>query len=97
MKSRAVSNFMLAGLVLSFLSAGVAKAAGSEGNERMSRAPRADAVEQRRAQTRHEDKFKSEKTNSWLCSYVSPFFCDAFPTLTTSEQPPQTIPNRARH
>ena len=27
-------------------------------------------------------EFKPEGTDSWLCTYVSPFFCDAAPTIS---------------
>lgn len=96
MKSRTVSKGILAGLFFSLLSAGIATASGAEGNERMSRIERAGAVAERRAESRKVEKFKSEKTDSWLCSYVSPFFCDSFPTLTTTPEPAKS-PNRGRN
>lgn len=35
-------------------------------------------------------EFKPEGTDSWLCTYVSPFFCDAAPTISTSAATPGT-------
>ena len=32
-------------------------------------------------------EFKPEGTDSWLCTYVSPFFCDVVPTVTNSAAP----------
>ena len=100
MKSRKVSIGIVGGLVFSFLSAGVATAAGAAGNERMSRIERAGQVEERRIQSRKAEKFRTEKTDSWLCSYVSAFFCtSAFPTLTTAPEPPNNpaVPYRGRN
>jgi hypothetical protein len=37
--------------------------------------------------------FKEEKTDSWLCQYVSPFFCSSIPTVTASSG---TTANTAR-
>jgi len=34
--------------------------------------------------------FKPEGTDSWLCTYVSPFFCDYVPTVTSSAPAPGT-------
>ncbi|HKA37745.1 MAG TPA: hypothetical protein VKH43_13050 [Thermoanaerobaculia bacterium] len=99
MKSRRASISIVGGLVFSFLSAGVAMA-GAGGNERMSRIERADQVQARRTQTRKEEKFRSEKTDSWLCNYVSAFFCtSAFPTLSTAPEPPANpaVPYRGRN
>src|SRR5262245_85922 len=100
MKSRKVSIGIVGCLVLSFLSAGVATAAGTGGNERTSRIERAGQTQARQTQPRREEKFRSEKTDSWLCNYVSAFFCtSAFPTLTTApEAPPNpAVPYRGRN
>ena len=35
-------------------------------------------------------EFKPEGTDSWLCTYVSPFFCDAAPTISNSTTTPGT-------
>ncbi len=98
MKSKGVSS-IVSGLVFSLLSAGVSQAAVTEGNVRMSRIERASAVTQVRAESRRVESFKSEKTDSWLCAYVSPFFCSAFPTLSTSPAPPAnpSAPVRGRN
>ncbi len=66
-------------------------AAGAEGNVRMSRIERAEAVTNRATAARRVETFRSERTDSWLCAYVSPFFCTSlFPTLTTTPDPPTT-------
>ena len=97
MKQKKVSRGILAGLVFSLLSAGVAMGAGPEGNVRMSRIERAASVESRRTQSRKTETFRSEKTDSWLCTYVSPFFCTSlFPTLSSSPTPPASTPTRGR-
>ena len=35
-------------------------------------------------------EFKPEGTDSWLCTYVSPFFCDAAPTISNPATTPGT-------
>ncbi len=35
-------------------------------------------------------EFKPEGTDSFLCTYVSPFFCDYVPTVTSSAPAPGT-------
>jgi len=35
-------------------------------------------------------EFKPEGTDSWLCTYVSPFFCDYVPTVSSSAPQPGT-------
>lgn len=99
MKSRKVSIGIVGGLVFSFLSAG-AMVAGTAGNERTSRIDRADQAQARHTQARKEEKFRTEKTDSWLCNYVSAFFCtSAFPTLSTAPDPPANpaVPYRGRN
>jgi hypothetical protein len=99
MKSRAVSTGILTGLVFSFLSAGAATASSADGNERMSRIERAGRIEERRVTARKTESFRSEKTDSWLCNYVSPLFCsNLIPTLpTTPTQPAAPTPPRGRN
>jgi hypothetical protein len=98
MKRNPVSMGILTGLVFSLLSAGVAMGAGAEGNVRMSRIEKASAVDSRRAVSRKTETFRTEKTDSWLCNYVSPFFCTSlFPTLPTSPNTPSpSTPARGR-
>jgi hypothetical protein len=97
MKRKTVSVGILAGLVFSLLSAGVATGAVAEGNARMSRIERAAAVDSRRAVSRKTETFRTEKTDSWLCNYVSPFFCTSlFPTLSSSPNTPQSPSTPAR-
>ena len=100
MKSRKVSIGIVGGLVFSFLFAGVASAAGAAGNERTSKIERAGQVQSRQAQTRKAEKFRTEKTDSWLCNYVSAFFCTSlYPTLTTAPDAPANpaVPYRGRN
>jgi hypothetical protein len=99
MKSKKVSIGIVGGLVFSFLSAG-AMVAGTAGNERTSKIERAQQVQARGTQARKSEQFRTEKTDSWLCSYVSSFFCtSAFPTLTSSPESPANpaVPYRGRN
>ncbi len=99
MKSKTtITAITVAGLLFSLLSAEVSMAAGAEGNVRMSRIERAGAVTSRATAARRVETFKSERTDSWLCAYVSPFFCTSlFPTLTTPDPPTTpTTPVRGR-
>lgn len=97
MKSRRITKPILAGLLFSLLSASVSMSAtGAEGNVR--RIERAKAVETRATAARRAEAFRSEKTDSWLCAYVSPLFCTSLvPTLTTTPEPPTSAaPVRGR-
>jgi hypothetical protein len=40
--------------------------------------------------------FKPERTDSWLCTYVSPFFCGYVPTVTSAPQPGTATVQRGR-
>ena len=97
MKSRRVSIGIVGGLVFSFLSAGFAIAGGAEGNERMSKIERAAQVQERSRTARKSETFRTEKTDSWLCNYVSPFFCSTYPTLNTTPAPAPSSPVRGRN
>jgi len=94
MKSRVTTTGILAGLLFSLLSASVSLAAGAEGNVRMSRIERSEAVTSRATAERRVATFKSEKTDSWLCAYVSPFFCTIFPSLTPAKSPAPPVRGR---
>jgi hypothetical protein len=96
MRSKATTKAILAGLVFSLLSASVSMGgAGTEGNVRMSRIERADTVTSRANAPRRVEPVKSERTDSWLCLYVSPFFCkDLFPTLKTTPDAPAPVRGR---
>ena len=96
MKSRRASIGIVGGLVFSFLSTGVATASGAGGNERMSRIERSVQTQQRVQTSRKAEAFRSEKTDSWLCNYVSAFFCSVYPTLTPEPQK-SPAPNRGRN
>jgi hypothetical protein len=100
MKTKATAKAILAGLLFSLLSASASMAAGAEGNVRMSRVEKAGAVASRATAARRIETFRSEKTDSWLCLHVSPFFCNGlFPTLPTTSDPPKAPaqPDRGRH
>ncbi len=96
MKSRATTTALVAGLLFSLLSADTLTASGAEGNVRMSRIERAQAVSSRATAPRKVETFKSEKTDSWLCANVSPFFCSLFPSLPNTPAPTKT-PVRGRN
>ena len=96
MKSKAATKAILAGLLFSLLSASVSMGA-SEGNVRMSRIERAGTVTSRANTPRRVEPVRSERTDSWLCLYVSPFFCkDLIPTLPTTPDSPSPAPVRGR-
>jgi hypothetical protein len=40
--------------------------------------------------------FKTEQTDSWLCTYVSPFFCSSIPSVAATPQPGATTSRRGR-
>jgi len=40
--------------------------------------------------------FKPERTDSWLCTYVSPCFCDMVPTVSSSSAPGTATVQRGR-
>jgi hypothetical protein len=67
---------LAAGLISSALFAGTAFAAGD------SRMQSQKTMTSRRAATESPRvvSFKTERTDSWLCINVSPFFCSAVPT-----------------
>ena len=41
--------------------------------------------------------FKPERTDSWLCTYVSPFFCSSIPTVSSTPQGGAQTTSRGRH
>jgi hypothetical protein len=43
-------------------------------------------------------EFKTDQTDSWLCTYVSPFFCSSVPSVVADPQPGTTSTSRrGRH
>ncbi len=98
MEPKTTAKVILTGLLFSLLSASVSMGAGPEGNVRMSRIERARAVQSRAAAPRRAETFRSEKTDSWLCNYVSPLFCsNVVPTLpTTPDASASSTPTRGR-
>lgn len=91
MKSRA----LLGGLMLSVLAGGIATSAET-------RSTRVTTVARTtQAQPQRVVAFKTERTDSWLCSNVSVFFCtDVMPKLTTTPDAGMAvagrIPDRSR-
>jgi hypothetical protein len=83
---------LTAGVLGSVLFAGVAF--GTEARMQTQRpvATRSAAVSRGRVVA-----FKPESTDSWLCTYVSPFFCGYVPTVTSSSQADTAIVQRGRH
>ncbi len=93
MKSQMLRKVVLTGLMASILSCGLAL-----GEERPAARQQAQPAARGKT-TRKEMSFKTEKTDSWLCNYVSVFFCsDLFPTLTPSNSTSNTaaVPDRSR-
>jgi len=82
---------LAAGVFGSILFAGVAL--GTEARMQTQRpvARRSAAAQQGRVVA-----FKPERTDSWLCTYVSPFFCDMVPTVTSSPAPGTATIQRGR-
>jgi len=94
MKSQVLRKVVLTGLMASILSCGLAL-----GDEKP--AARQQAQPAAREKTvRKQMNFKTDKTDSWLCNYVSVFFCsDLFPTLSPSNNTAAAaaVPDRSRH
>jgi hypothetical protein len=85
---------LAAGLIGSVLFAGAAFGAGEKmtAQERMT-AQRTTVSRRVAADGPRVVGFKEERTDSWLCEYVSPFFCPSIPTVVVSPQPGPTTTN----
>ena len=81
-----------AGLLGSVLFAGVAFGAPAARMQTRPIATRSAAVPRGRVVA-----FKPERTDAWLCTYVSPFFCDLVPTATSPPDPGTATVQRGRH
>jgi hypothetical protein len=68
------------------LSMGIALPAAGAERTPVQPAERAEQAAQPAQQPRTVP-FQSEKTDSWLCNYVSPFFCNLIPTVTVTNPP----------
>ena len=77
---------LAAGLIGTALFAGTAFAA-------VDRMTTEKSMSSRRATTQHPRRveFKTEQTDSWLCTYVSPFFCSSIPSVAAT---PETTTSR---
>ena len=80
---------LAAGLLGSVLFAGAAFGAGDRMTAQRATASRRTATEGPRVVG-----FKEERTDSWLCEYVSPFFCSSIPTVVAAPQPGTTTTSR---
>jgi hypothetical protein len=80
---------LAAGLIGSVLFAGAAFGAVDRmTTERSTAGKRATTQGPRRVD------FKTEQTDSWLCTYVSPFFCASIPSVAATPQPGATTTSR---
>ena len=72
---------MAAGVLGSLLFAGVALGA----EDRMTSQRRATTIRPAQAERGRVVDFKPERTDSWLCENVSPFFCTYVPSVSTTQ------------
>jgi len=77
------------GLISSALFAGAAFGAENRMRAQRSMEIRRVAVESPRVVS-----FKPDRTDSWLCEYVSPFFCSTIPTVVATPQPGPASPKQ---
>lgn len=80
--ARQWTRTLAAGLLGSVLFAGAAFGAEQQMTAQKVTASRRAATEGPRVVS-----FKEERTDSWLCEYVSPFFCSSIPTVVATPQP----------
>jgi hypothetical protein len=95
MEWKALRKLLAAAFVTCLLSTAVVRA------EDGARTVRTKAQPAARQQTATKTTtFKSERTDSWLCTYVSPLFCpNLIPTLSTSSSgatASSSVPDRSR-
>jgi hypothetical protein len=76
-----------AGVLGTVLFAGVTLGSENRMQTERSGARRATASATTRARV---VEFKPEGTDSWLCTYVSPFFCEYVPTVSSTAPAPGT-------
>ena len=97
MKSRRASKILLATMASAFLFAGAAMGSDERLATRASVA-RVSPSPNTRTETRRSMTFKTERTDSWLCNYVSPLFCsNLIPGLQSRpDSPSTTAPQRGR-
>jgi len=81
--SKKLKRTVAAGILGSLLFAGAAYGAEA----RMQAQPRVTSTRPAQAVRGRVVEFKPERTDSWLCEYVSPFFCSYVPTVTAVPQP----------
>lgn len=82
---------LAAGLMASALFAGTAFGADNRMQTQKATASRRAATE-----TPRTVEFKTERTDSWLCTYVNPFFCSSIPTAVAAPPPGATTSRRGR-
>lgn len=84
---------MAAGVLGSLLFA--AATFGAEG--RMQAQRRATGVRTAQAERARVVEFKSERTDSWLCENVSPFFCTYVPSVASTQSASSSSRQRGRN
>jgi hypothetical protein len=87
--ARQWTRTLAAGLLGSVLFAGAAFGAEQRMTAQKVTASRRAATEGPRVVS-----FKEERTDSWLCENVSPFFCSSIPTVVATPQPGATTTQR---
>ena len=86
-----LAKTLAAGLITSALFAGTAVAADGRMQSQKTTTSRRAASEATRVV-----EFKTEQTDSFLCLYVSPFFCSSVPTVAPTPQAATTTRVRGR-
>jgi hypothetical protein len=86
---------LAAGLISSALFAGTAFGAENRTESRM-RTQKVTASRRAASEGPRLVNFKTEQTDSWLCLYVSPFFCSAIPNVAETPQPGTTTTTTPR-
>jgi hypothetical protein len=61
--------------------------AGSAFGAEKMQAQRSSAIRRAAVENPRVVGFKTEQTDSWLCEYVSPFFCSSIPTVVAAPLP----------
>ena len=84
---------MAAGILGSVLLAGAAMAA----EPRQTAQRRATGVRPAQAERGRVVDFKPERTDSWLCENVSPFFCTYVPSVAASQPATTSTSQRGRN
>jgi hypothetical protein len=96
MKRKALRRSIAAGFVAFILTASLGFAAGGDRS-----APTKAQPATRQQTARKAIVFKSDRTDSWLCTYVSPLFCSnlvpSLPASSNGSTASSSVPDRSRH